>query len=165
MVQLSLVLCYVVLLWCSSCSFYTSQSCRGAALVRFVIHSVAVVQFSLVFHFTMLLWWSSCSSCNLQCSWGASLVRFEIHNVAVVRILPMFTSGHILNVSKPCFYAETMWICETHLQIGIALIVLWIAMLLWCGSCSFCDLQHCCGAAPARFIIHNVVLVKLLIVL
>jgi len=39
------------------------------------------------------------------------------------------------------------------------------AMLLWRSSCSFCDLQHCCGEAPAGFEIRYVVLVKLLLVL
>ena len=40
-----------------------------------------------------------------------------------------------------------------------------LSMLLWSSSCSFCDLQHCCGEAPARFMLRNVVLVKLLLII
>ena len=100
-VKLSRVLCFVVLLWCSFCSFCNSQSCRGEALVRFVIHSVAVVQFSLVLHVMMLLWWSSCSFCNSLCCCGTAPARFEIRNVAVVQLLLMLQFGQIVNASKP----------------------------------------------------------------
>ena len=94
-VQLSQALSFVVLLWCSSCSFCNSQSWRGEALVRFVIHNVAVVQLSHVLNLAMLLWWTSCSFCYSQCCWGASPARFVIRNVAVVRLLLIFHSGQL----------------------------------------------------------------------
>ena len=55
-----------------------------------------------------------------------------------------------------------MWMWQTHFM---CLICLKLAMLLWWSSCSFCALQHCCGEAPARFVIRNVVVVQLLLVL
>ena len=176
---------FAMLLWCSSRSycallrccggaparFCNSQSCRGEALVRFVIHSVAVVQLSLVCHFIMLLWWTSCSflwfamllGCNscsfldLQRCCGAAPVHVHIwtHFECVQTIA--FRSGNN--------YLAQVWMWQTHLQIGTALIVLWFAMLLWCSSCSFCDLQHCCGDAPACFVICNIAVMKLLFVL
>ena len=36
-------------------------------------------------------------------------------------------------------------------------------MLMWCSSRSFCISQCCCGAAPARFVIRNVAVVRLLL--
>ena len=62
-------------------------------------------------------------------------------------------------------YVAQLWMRQPHFQIGIALVVLWFAILLWWSSCSFCDLQHCCGVAPARFAICNIAVVLLLLVL
>ena len=74
--------------------------------------------------------------------------------------------GTIVNVSNTftnmnCF--DCFMIC--NVAVVQLLLVLWFATLLSCSSCLFCGLQHCCGEAPARFLIRNVVLVKLLFVL
>ena len=118
-VQLSLALCFVVLLWCSSCSFCDSQCCWGTAPARFAICNVAVVKLLLIFDlfetcnvavvtlllvlwFAALLWWSSCSFCNSQCCCGWAPAHFVICNIAVVKLL----------------------------------LVLWFAMLFWTSSYS-----------------------------
>ena len=161
----SVLFWFAMLLWWSSRSYCAllcwcgAAPCCGEALVRFVIHNVAVVLLSLVLYFTMLLWWSSCSFCNSQCCWGAAPVCFVIRNVAVVWILLMFQSGQILNVSKPyvCNKKKTTWYnCECvkhvfvfdsfrirYVAVVQLLLVLRFATLLWWGSCSFYNVQYC----------------------
>ena len=141
-------MCFVVLLWCSSCTFCTSQSCRVETPVRFVIHNVAAVQLSVDLNLTMLLWWSSSSFCNSQCCWGKAPTLFVICNVAVVKLQLIFDLFETRNVA-----------------VVKLLLVLWFAALLWWSSYSFCNSQCCCGEAPAHFVICNIAVVKLLLVL
>ena len=96
----------------------------------------------------MLLWCSSRSHCALLCCCGVAPARFVIHNVAGVQLLLVLQFATLL-WSSSCLY----------------LICLKLAMLLWSRSCSFCDLQHCCGEAPARFVIRNVAVGELLLTL
>ena len=77
-----------------------------------------------------------------------------------------FLLGTILNASTT-FTNRNCIGCFVICNIAVVgrLFVLRLATLLWCCSCSFCELLHCCRAAAARFMICNVVLVPLLLVL